>query len=495
LFYRPLAFLTDTADKPYNSNNSKKTLIDVTADLSSETGEPLFLRIAGGDSPNREHGTYGKIQLNLPKSDAQISGIYRHLGMYADRTEQFCSLYENFRKSPLHYRDIGHYGVAEYIIGQLNLKTNNIRSKTVINKYGEWVAIPGLYNPVYKHGNAISQTLNLKAFSGWFAFSGMVDERRLALDHASSSKKLFYNLHSNYKRNVFLIDTLQINAVLSNEKKGGSRFGLQYEHSKNNYNLSLSTGVWSAAHPDVTCEFSVPFLDSSKATFEYALVYVPEEKSVIQVAPQEIIETRISDFQYNRVKLSSSFRRFLKTPFSFNFWSVYKSSYQSYYIDTIGGVISTRFAGSGKPSLITSGSLRFSLPVKSILFEMWSNGQLNLKGRSYEYVPYAFGIDFSHCVKGLNVIKTNANLTMRGPVNWNASYCGKDSTLTSPRLLFCNFGVSIPFILPVLSSHISPELVIKAGPIGLSPSGRQRYHPFGGELGPLISATLNGSIF
>jgi hypothetical protein len=495
LYNRPLTFLADTAEQQSYSNNSKRTFIDVTADLSSETGEPLFLRLTGGDSRNREHGTFGKIQLKFSKIDAQISGIYRHLGMYADRTEQFCSSYGSFRKSPLHYRDMGHYGVAEYIIGQLNFRTNNSRSKTVINKYGEWVAIPGLYNPVYKLGNAISQTLNLKAFSGWFAFSGMADERKLALDHLNSSKKLFYNLRSSYKRNIFIDDTFQINALISNEKKGGSRFGLQYEHSKNNYNLSLSTGVWSAAHPDVTCEFSVPFLDSCKASVEYGLVYVPEEKSIIQVVPQEIVETKISDFQYNRIKLYSSFRRFLKSPFSFNLGAVYKSSYQSYFIDTIEGVKSTRFAGSGKASFTASGSLRFSLPVKSLLCETWSNGQLNLKGRPFEYVPYEFGINFLHCFKGLNEVRTNANLTLRGPVSWNASYYGKDSTLTSPRLFFCNFGISIPFILPILSSHITPELVINAGPICLSPSGRQRYHPFGGELGPLISATLNGSIF
>jgi hypothetical protein len=495
LFNRPLLFFSDTSDVSTEKNIAKKPLVSLLADLSSETGEPLFLRLTGGDSSNREHGTYGKIKINIPRIDAQVSGLYCHLGMYADAIEQFCANYEKSRGHSLPYRDMGHYGVAEYIVGQMKLKFRNVLSKTVFNQYGEWITIPGLYNPLYKSGNAATQDLLIPFSSSLLSVSGMVDQRTLYTDHTCSYKKTYYNVNSNYKKVFFSEDTLIAGVLLSNEKIKGDRVGVEYQHSAEMYKMCVSAGFWGAGEPDARVVVSVPFLDSSDASLSYSLVYIPEENAITQITLDKQVSTRIAPFNYNEFRLSTIFHHCLKTPLTIELWTDYKSSFQSYFIEAIDTILSTRFGDSGEKMLLSGGSLNLTFPFKTVDFKLWSSGNIIFTGEPYEYVPYECGIGCTHYFRGASTIQTDFNLTLRGPVHWSATYAGKDSTRTSPRLLFCDIGITIPFILPVLSSHISPELAIKAGPVCLDPSRRERFHPFGSKLGPLVSVTLTGNIF
>ncbi|HEX2958431.1 MAG TPA: hypothetical protein VHO70_16465, partial [Chitinispirillaceae bacterium] len=140
------------------------------------------------------------------------------------------------------------------------------------------------------------------------------------------------------------------------------------------------------------------------------------------------------------------------------------------------------------------GAIKMVQTFKHVSLRALCAGTVNFTGEPFEYGPFECGAGFSCFFGSSSMIRTDFDVTLRGPAKWNASYLGKDSTISSPQILFCNFGITIPFILPVLASHITPELAIKAGPISFRPSGRQQYHPFGGPLGPLVSATLLGTI-
>ncbi|MBN1601073.1 MAG: hypothetical protein JW915_05655 [Chitinispirillaceae bacterium] len=495
LYKRPLLFYVDTSESSSEKNIERKPIVSMHADLSSETGEPLFLRLIGGDSPNREHGTYGNVTVDIPRIGAQLSGIYNHLGMYADAIEQFCANYEHARGHYLPYRDIGHYGVAEYITGQMKLSVRNVVSKTVFNRYGEWVTIPGLYNPLYKSGNALNQSLILPLLNSQFSVSGMIDRRAIYNDHINSIKKTYYSVNPQYKKTVFSDDTLTARALFSNEKVKGHRAGLEYKHTAETYNVSVSGGLWSSIKPDANVAVTVPFFDSSDVSVMYSLVYIPEERPVTQITPKHTVTTHIKPFNYNEVRLSASLRKCLKLPLTLELWTDYKSSYQSYSIDTAASVLSTKFIDSEEMLFLSGGALRMAFSFESIHLNLWSSGNIIFKGVPFEYVPYECGLGFTHCFRGTNTLQTDFNLTLRGPVQWNAQYSGKDTTRSSSRLLFCDIGLKIPFILPILSSHVSPELVIKAGPICLCPAKRARYHPFGTEIGPLIAVSLTGNIY
>jgi hypothetical protein len=494
LYYRPLTFICDTMENHHDTIRLSKPHLTVLADLSSETGEPLFLRITGRDSRNREHGTYGKLALNLPGIHTKITGSYSHLGMYADRIEDFCSNYEKYRKSALPFRDMGHYGVATYAYGQISSMICGISSKTLINKYGEWVLIPGLYNPVYKKGTALSQTLHIPLKRSFISFDGMADQRKIYTDHNSSMKKIYYDMQTGYNREIFSEDTLAIKLRLSNEKIYGDHFGIQFKHIADVYRLSVAAGIWSAGMPDADVKIEVPFFDSCIASLGYSLVYIPEEASIYQATQQNLVATGIDPLQYSQVRLSSVFRNLFRIPLSLELWTEYKSECQVYTINPFGDTLWTQFTGSDDPIAAGGGNLKMVQNFKYVSLRAQCRGTLNFIGKPFEYVPYECGAGFSCFIGSTATIKADFDLTFRGPVEWNALYIGKDSTISSPQILFCNFGVTFPFILPVLSSHITPQIAIKGGPIALRPSGRQQYHPFGSSLGPLIAATLFGDI-
>lgn len=495
LYKRPLSFYADTSEFSSEMDIERKPIVSMHADLSSETGEPMFLRLIGGDSHNREHGTYGNVTVNIPRIGAQFSGIYNHLGMYADAIEQFCANYEHARGHYLPYRDMGHYGVAEYITGQMKLSVRNVVSKTVFNRYGEWVTIPGLYNPLYKSGNALNQSLILPLLNSQFSVSGMIDRRAIYNDHINSIKKTYYSVNPHYKKTVFSDDTLTARALLSNKKVKGHMAGLEYKHTAEKYNVFVSGGLWSSIKPDARVAVTVPFFDSSDVSVMYSLVYIPEERPVTQITPKEIVTTHIKPFNYNELRLSTSLRKCLKSPLTLELWTDYKSSYQSYWIDTAASVLSTKFIDSEEMLFLSGGALRVAFTSESIKLNLWGSGTIIFKGVPFEYVPYECGLGFTHYLRGATMIQTDFNLTLRGPVHWNAQYSGRDSTRSSSRLLFCDIGLKIPFILPILSSHVSPELVIKAGPICLHPAKRLRYHPFGTKIGPLVAVSLTGNIY
>ncbi|HEX2957255.1 MAG TPA: hypothetical protein VHO70_10505, partial [Chitinispirillaceae bacterium] len=335
LMYRPLTFTTDTMESNIEKDTTSfRPQLSVLADLSSETGEPLFLRVTGGDSRNREHGTFGRVTLTVPKIHTQISGSYRHLGMYADRTEDFCTSYEQHRGSALPHRDMGHYGVAEYIIGKISSEIRRVSSKTTINRYGEWMVIPGLYNPLYKKGNAVSQSLKIPFNRNLLSLNGMADQRVLYTGHNSTVKKMYYDVQASYNRELFSSDSLSVNLHLSNEKNYGDHFGVQFSHFAAIYNLSVTAGIWSAGMPDANVRFAVPFLDSSDVSLGYSFVYIPEEASIPQTTPLNVVTTRIDPLHYNQVRLSTNVRHCFRTPLSIELWTDYKSAYQTYSVDS-----------------------------------------------------------------------------------------------------------------------------------------------------------------
>jgi hypothetical protein len=494
LYYRPLTYIGDTMENHHDTTHLSEPHLTVLADLSSEIGEPLFLRITGSDSRNREHGTYGKLALNLPVIHTKITGSYSHLGMYADRIEDFCSNYEQYRKSALPFREIGHYGVATYAYGQISSIICGISSKTLINRYGEWVVIPGLYNPVYKKGTALSQSLYIPLNRSYLSFDGVADQRKVYADHNSPMKKIYYDVQAGYNRKLFSEDTLAIKLRLSNEKIHGDRFGIQFKHIADVYRLSVAAGICSAGMPDADVKIEVPFFDRCIASLGYSLVYIPEETSIYQTTPQNLVATGIDPLQYSQVRLSSVFRNFFRVPLSLELWTEYKSEYQAYTINPFGDTLWTKFTGSDDPIAAVGGALKMVQNFKFVSLRAQCRGNLNFIGKPFEYVPYECGAGFSSFIGGTATIRADFDLTFRGPVEWNALYAGRDTTISSPQILFCNFGVTIPFILPVFSSHISPQIAINGGPIALRPSGRQQYHPFGSPLGPLIAATLFGDI-
>jgi hypothetical protein len=494
LFYRPLTFIGDTMENHHDTMRLSKPHLTVLADLSSETGEPLFLRITGSDSRNREHGTYGKLAFNLPGIHTLITGSYSHLGMYADRIEDFCSNYEQHRKSSLPFRDMGHYGVATYAYGQIKTTLRGALSNTLINRYGEWVVLPGLYNPLYKKGTAVSQSLKIPLNNSCISFAGMADQRKIYTDHNSSIKKIYYDLQADYSRKLFIDDMLAVNIGLSNKKDNGDHFGIQFRHIADVYRLSVAAGVWNAGMPDADVKIEVPFFDSCVASLGYSLVYIPGEITIPQTIPLNVVTTGIDPLQYSQIRLSSTFRNFFRTPLSLEFWTDYKSEYQVYAIEPFGDTLSTQFTGSGDPIAAGGGTLKIVQNFRYVSLRAQCRGNLNFIGKPFEYVPYECGAGFTCFIGNTATIRTDFDLTFRGPVEWSALYAGRDSTTSSSQILFCNFGVTIPFILPILSSHLTPQIAIKGGPIALRPSGRQQYHPFGSPLGPLIAATLFGDI-
>jgi hypothetical protein len=474
--------------------NSSKPHLSVLVDLSSETGEPLFLRITGGGSRNREHGTFGKVVLAIPQINTQILGSYRHLGMYADRIEDFCSAYEQTRRIALPHRDVGIYGIAEYINGQIISTIRTVSSKTLLNHYGEWVTIPGLYNPIYKKGTVLSELLMIPLNSSALFFNGMADQRKIYTDHSSSIKKMYYDFQSGYKRNLFSDDTLAVKLKLSNEKIHGDHFGIQFKHFAEVYRLSVAAGIWSAGMPDADVKIEVPFLDSGVASLGYSQVYIPGETSIPQTTPLNVVTTGVDPLQYSQVRVSSLMSNFFRTPLSLELWTEYNSEYQTYSIDSARDTLVTRFTGSGKPIAAGGGTVKMVQTYKYVSLRAHCMGTLNFMGKPFEYIPYECGAGFTCFIGSTATIRTDFDLTFRGQVQWSALYLGNDSTISSSPILFCNFGVMIPFIPPVFSSHITPQIAIKAGSIALRPSGRQQYHPFGSPLGPLVSATLLGDI-
>ncbi len=494
LIYRPLTFISDTMANHHDTLHLSKPHLTVLADLSSETGEPLFLRITGSDSRNREHGTYGKLALNVPKINTQITGSYSHLGMYADRIEDFCSDYERQRKSALPFRDIGHYGVATYAYGQILSTIRSVSSKTLINRYGEWVVIPGLFNPIYKKGTAVSELIHIPLKSSFISFAGMGDQRKMNTDQNSSIKKIYYDMQAGYTSKLFSDDTLAVTLKISNEQIHGDHAGVQFKHFAEVYRLSVAAGIWSAGIPDADVTFEVPFLDSSAAALRYSLKYIPEESSIPQTTPLNVVTTAIDPLQYNQVRLSSSFRNFFQTPLSLELWTDYKSDCQRYSVDSVRDTLVTRFTGSGEPIASGGGAIKLAQNFKYISLRAQCRGTLNFTGKPFEYIPYECGAGFTCFIGNATTIRTEFDLTLRGPVQWNALYLGRDSIISSSQILFCNFGVTIPFILPIFSSHITPQIAIKGGPIALRPSGRQQYHPFGCPLGPLVTAKFFGDI-
>jgi hypothetical protein len=495
-YQRPFTFSIDTTTGLHTDSSGNPSLVTIWADLSSETGEPLFLRFTGGSATNREHCTHGGARINIPQLNLQLAGNYRHIGTYADRIEQYCAAYAFSRGASLRHQNIGHFGIAEYITGQWDLNVASGIFKGIFNKYGEWTMVPGLYLPIYREGNTYIQTLAMPLFSGKLTMSGNIRRENEFPDHKDITTSDYYSVKTTYSHSLSKSNAVSIQIHSSSEKSSRHYVQASLENTRvPSLAIQFSAGLWSGGHPEIQTEICYQLFDKCTISTEYSYEFTPGEKSISVLTPEHHASVHFSPTRSNNITLTTRyFNSSPVVPFSLSVWSHMISNPEFLYIDTTSERVTARFMESSHRLFQIGGEANLKIPVNDLTLSLYSRGNYTTTGVPCESVPFESGIKLAYTSKQSRPIRSDVALAWRAPYTWNAKYNGFDSDMTSPSILSCDFELSIPFYLPLFTSMLAPEISISARPIPLVPSGRQRFHPFGTEIGPHISVLLNCDI-
>jgi len=488
---QPGTFTKDTIISQL-SQDSTGYRINIWADLGSETGEPLFIRFQKS-ATNKEHMVYAGSEMHLLKDKLQLRGGYHHLGSYSDRIDnKLIELTQHYGYSPK-YQGTGSFGISEYYFGIWKLSLDNVNTRGIIRKYGNWVLLPVNYDPVYISGYRYAQDFSISGVSDIIMVNADINMQRKYLDHLHSESDDIFTYDFLWKHKISQLSNAGVECNGNTDADQGYLFRL-YLDNKINENLGyyFKAGLWTSGEPQGECNVNWNPNCKLNMNFNMQYAYKPSQKTIHYLSADGPADIKFEPIRETRMMSFFECMRIFDAPLSCRGWTLFQAGSPEYAIiggDSIRSIIVRQ---SDEFIAAMGGKINTQLhsPSKSFLMNSWIMGNCFFSGQLPEEVPFEAGSELSY-VSGKN--KENrytVKLTYRTPYSVHVNVNGHDEIRESKQNLFMNLSIDVPFVSPLFSKHIKPAIRLSAGPVHLLHDTRQAFHPYGADMGPAISAKM-----
>jgi hypothetical protein len=273
-------------------------------------------------------------------------------------------------------------------------------------------------------------------------------------------------------------------------------FSLNAESQINQeFSLLFKAGLWDNKEPDGSIGIQWQPLSDLKTDFSIRYNYNPGRKDFLYLSYLDSTLLIVKSAREKQINSSLEIANILKKPVHLRAWTNLKKGYNEYIISERPGNSSVYQSQRDEWFMGIGGKLYADLSIHRFDINPWAQGNLILAGELPEIFPFESGIDIKYTLTGSDPVIVNLSLIYRAPYNWQALKNGEKIELSTNPLLFSNLTITIPFISPIFAEHIKPLFLCQAGPIHLIGDKREKTHPFGNEIGPVISAKIEAAFW
>jgi hypothetical protein len=481
--------LTDTVFSSLDSDTASIIRISPWGNLSSESGEPLFIRFKQS-AVNKEHITNAGCEAHLFNNRIQIKGGYLHLGSYSDRLElNFASLSSKYA-IPVTYTNLGEYAISEYYYGIWKYSKSGVTMRGYGRMYGNWVSLPVNYDPVYISGYRYNQLVSIVQPLDTLIMNVDVDMREEYPDHVNKRENNVLDMSTVWSHR--LADN--VTGVIVVDKNTGrlpeySIKGDLIGAIAEKWYLKAGAGFYSNIEP--VYNGSITWFPYSNMSVEgtVAYDYTPSYKPFIYTSISN--STSILDIQSirsSRAFLRASVDTLFRLPLDLQCWVKVQYGNNEYAVNN-GKNQYILLRENKSYSCIAGTRINGNFKFSQIPFEVdpWVQINKEFKGLLAENIPLESGLKIRYLSGTVMKNLYEASITYRRPYSLNLIEDGRAAKRESPELLFLNLHFRVPFISPILDNHLKPSVDFEFGPLHLINGERVQFHPYGNIAGPAVS--------
>jgi hypothetical protein len=493
----PIAlFASDLSRLSADSTTPRPFALVGWVDLGSEIGEPLFARITDKTGGNREHITNAGAVIS--RHGASLLGTYRHSGNYSDRYDDFWARYKEHHGKRSPYDALGDNGLANYYLAAWRLDGTAAWTEGYAARYEHWSTTPYFFSPLFRQGVRLEQTCRF-AF-GAYAFAGRLGvdtENRYPNHHTPID---YSHLWADYGIERGLGDAFVSGIRLrlaSDETPGVAVAAHLGDTAIEPLGWSIRAGTFEDGSVFGTAGIQLGRARQLSFSLGGALDHVPARRSYRFHTVHDTVAYSYESYQTLRLTSTLSWPGTVGLPLSIELWADHDHRPAREWVDTSGSPKAIVHRPASQPISRVGVKTRYRYRLGPLSVTPWARGHL-VAGRQPEplAVPWSAGVEVG--VGSMSGSLPGATLRVEavGPVSvaYRQEPDGEFERHSVSERVQLSGECRVPFVLPSWAGMLSPLFRVRVSPIHLTGTTRQKHHPFGSVLGPVILCTLEGRV-